>query len=61
MKTAQSTNHTGRTFGHHPHKETSTADLFEQFYGKPYEEITEADIGPDEDIDWGNDVGNEKI
>ena len=44
-----------------PRKETSTAGLFEEFYGKPFEEITESNIGPGEDIDWGEDVGGEKF
>ncbi len=42
-------------------KKMSTAQLFEQFYGKPFEEITQADLGPAEEIDWGEDVGGEII
>jgi len=55
MKTDQTASQTDRTSDSHPREETSTADLFERFYGKPYKEITEADIGP------GEDVGNEKV
>lgn len=40
-------------------KEQTTSQLFEQFYGKPFEEITQADIGPAEEMDWGKDVGGE--
>ena len=44
-----------------PDDRQGTRDLFEKFYGKPYDEITEADIGPGEDIDWGSDLGGEKF
>lgn len=40
-------------------KKQSTAQMFEQFYGKPFAEITQADIGNAEEIDWGEDVGGE--
>lgn len=40
-------------------KEISTAQMFEDFYGKPFDQITEKDIGPGEEIDWGEDVGGE--
>ena len=40
-------------------KQQSTAQMFEQFYGKPYAEITQADLGPADEIDWGEDVGGE--
>lgn len=40
-------------------KEQSTARMFEEFYGKPYDQITENDIGPGEELDWGEDVGGE--
>ncbi len=42
-------------------KKQSTAQMFEQFYGKPFYEITQADLGPSEEIDWGEDVGGEII
>lgn len=42
-------------------KNQSTSQMFEQFYGKPFEEITQDDIGPVEDIDWGEGVGGEVI
>ena len=42
-------------------KEQSTSQMFEQFYGKPFSEITPDDIGPAENIDWGEDVGGEVI
>lgn len=31
--------------------EQSTVQLFEQFYGKPFAEITQEDIGPADEID----------
>ena len=40
-------------------KQQSTAQMFEQFYGKPFAEITQNDIGNAEEIDWGEDVGGE--
>lgn len=40
-------------------KEQSTAQMFEQFYGKTFDEITQADIGQAKEIDWGKDVGGE--
>ena len=38
---------------------TGTSQLFEQFYGKPFSEITSDDIGAAEEFDWGEDVGEE--
>lgn len=40
-------------------KKQSTAEMFEQFYGKPFSEITQTDIDPIKEIDWGEDVGGE--
>ncbi len=40
-------------------KKQSTAQMLEEFYGKPFEEITHADLGNLEEIDWGEDVGGE--
>ena len=40
-------------------KQQSTAQMFEQFYGKPFSEITQDDLGSSEEIDWGEDVGGE--
>ena len=40
-------------------KQQSTAQMFEQFYGKPFEKITPDDLGSAEEIDWGEDVGGE--
>ncbi|MBE5917633.1 MAG: AbrB/MazE/SpoVT family DNA-binding domain-containing protein [Pseudobutyrivibrio ruminis] len=40
-------------------KEMSTREMFEQFYHKPMEEITLADVGSAGVIDWGDDVGGE--
>ncbi|MCR5451266.1 MAG: AbrB/MazE/SpoVT family DNA-binding domain-containing protein [Lachnospiraceae bacterium] len=37
----------------------STSQMFEEFYGKPFEEITDADLGAAEEIDWGDDIGGE--
>ena len=42
-------------------KNKSTEQMFEEFYGKPFSEITETDIGPGEEMDWGEDVGGEII
>ena len=42
-------------------KELSTRQLFEDFYGKPFDEITTEDIGPGGELDWGDDVGGEAI
>ena len=42
-------------------KEQSTVEMFEAFYGKPFSEINEADLGPANEFDWGEDVGNEVI
>ena len=40
-------------------KQQSTAQMIEQFSGKPFAEITQADLGSVEEIDWGEDVGGE--
>lgn len=40
-------------------KEQSTSQMFEQFYGKPFSELTQDDLGVADDIDWGEDVGGE--
>lgn len=40
-------------------KNQSTAEMFEQFYGKPFSEITAEDLGSAEEIDWGEDIGGE--
>lgn len=42
-------------------KQQSTARMFEQFYGKPFSEITQDDLGIGGEIDWGDDVGGEMI
>ena len=42
-------------------KNQSTSQMFEEFYGKPFAEITPKDLGPVEIIDWGEDVGSEAI
>lgn len=39
----------------------TTKQIFEEFYNKPFEEITAEDIGEGEVIDWGPDVGGEII
>ena len=39
----------------------TTKQLFEEFYGKPYDEITEQDIGGGAEIDFGEDIGEEVI
>ena len=40
-------------------KEKTTAQMFEEFYGKPFSEITLKDIGDTGEIEWGQDVGGE--
>ena len=40
-------------------KQQSTAQMFEEFYGKPFAEITPADLGSADEMDWGEDVGGE--
>ena len=40
-------------------KEKTTRALFEEFYGKPIEKLTQKDLGPGAEIDWGEDVGGE--
>ena len=42
-------------------KKKTTKQLFEEFYGKPYDEITEKDIGGGAEIDFGEDIGEEII
>ena len=42
-------------------KNQTTSQMFESFYGKPFAEITQADIGSAEEIDWGEDVGGEVL
>lgn len=42
-------------------KRISTREMYENFYGKPYDEITSEDIGNGGEIDWGPDVGGEII
>lgn len=39
----------------------TTKQIFEEFYGKPYDKITEQDIGESEEIDFGEDIGEEVI
>lgn len=36
-----------------------TTQMFEQFYGKPLAEITQADLEIAEEMDWGEDIGGE--
>ena len=40
-------------------KDMSTKALFESFYNKPMDEITLADVGQADLVDWGEDVGGE--
>lgn len=40
-------------------KQQSTAQMFEQFYGKPFAEITQDDIGYAKELDWNEDIGGE--
>ncbi len=39
----------------------STKEMYEEFYKKPFVEITPEDIGECEEMDWGQDVGGEII
>lgn len=40
-------------------KKKSTADIFEEFYKKKFANISFADMEAAEEIDFGEDVGNE--
>ncbi len=40
-------------------KKKSNSQMFEKFSGKPYEEITQEDLGTAETLDWGEDIGGE--
>lgn len=40
-------------------KSKSTKQLFEEFYGKKFKDITAEDIGPGKEFNYGVDVGNE--
>lgn len=42
-------------------KEKSTAQIFAEFYGKPFDQITQEDIGSGSELDWGDDVGGEQF
>ena len=42
-----------------PEKEQTTTQMFEQFYGKPFSEITSSDIGSADEFAWGEDIGGE--
>ena len=42
-------------------KQQSTSQIFEEFYGKSFAELTQDDLDTDEEIDWGEDVGGEYI
>lgn len=40
-------------------KEKSTEEMFEEFYGKAFKDITIEDLGPGSEMDWGEDIGGE--
>ena len=40
-------------------KEKTTKQLFEEFYNKPFDMISDDDIGDGNEINWGADVGGE--
>ncbi len=42
-------------------KEQSTTQMFEEFYGKPFDKITQTDLNTAVEIDWGEDVGGERF
>ena len=42
-------------------KKQSTPQMFEEFYGKPFDEITQDDLGPAKEVNWGENVGSEVI
>ncbi|SDZ96378.1 antitoxin MazE [Oribacterium sp. KHPX15] len=42
-------------------KNQTTAQMFEQFYGKPFSEITQSDLSDANEMDWGEDVGGELL
>lgn len=42
-------------------KSVTTKEMFEKFYGKPYEQIKVSDLGESHEFDWGEDVEGENI
>ena len=42
-------------------KRKTTKQIFEEFYGKPYAEISEIDLGTEKEVDWGDEVGGEIV
>ncbi|MCR5101737.1 MAG: hypothetical protein K6B41_10325 [Butyrivibrio sp.] len=42
-----------------PVKKLKGESFLEDYYGKPYDEITFEDLGPGGELDWGEDVGGE--
>lgn len=42
-------------------KELSTKEIYESFYGKPFDGLTVKDLGPGGELDWGEDTGGEVI
>ena len=51
----------GEDYGRNTGRQRSTAQMFGQFYNKPFVEITQVDIGNAEELDWGEDVGGEEL
>ena len=43
------------------YKKKTTKQLFEEFYGKPYQDITSKDIGDSEELFWGEETGGELL
>lgn len=42
-------------------KNKSTRQLFEEFYGKKFEDISVSNLGEATEMGWGSDVGNEVL
>lgn len=42
-------------------KKKTAEQMYEDFYGKPFSEITTEDLGAGGELDWGEDVGGEIV
>lgn len=40
-------------------RQKTTKEMFEEFYGKPYADISQDDLGSGGELDWGEDIGSE--
>ena len=42
-------------------KEKTTKQMFEDFYGKKFDTLSVEDFGETSELDWGNEMGGEKL